>query len=215
MPPFRKTILAACGLWVLCAPPVRAQTLRDLTDHEPTTEELIQGLKLSSPPPARGQMRGIGPTSSTQARKSPCESYRDRAQTRGVGIASAATVSAATGVVLKVTFASNPAQLSAEAMRTLDKLGEALHSDELASCCFQIEGHTDSVGSDAYNALLSQRRALSVSRYLAERHQLKDRTTAVGYGEQKPTADNTTDEGRRKNRRVQVVNLGYGQAAEQ
>jgi outer membrane protein OmpA-like peptidoglycan-associated protein len=215
MPLFRKTILAACGLWVLCATPVRAQTLRDLTDHEPTTEEIIQGLKLSSPPPARGQMRGVGPTSSTQARKSPCESYRDRAQTRGVGIASAATVSAATGVVLKVTFASNSAQLTTEVMRTLDKLGEALHSNELASCCFQIEGHTDNVGSDASNERLSQRRARSVSRYLTERHKLKDRTVAVGYGEQQPTADNTTDEGRQKNRRVQVINLGYEQTVEQ
>ncbi|NOT56212.1 MAG: OmpA family protein [Deltaproteobacteria bacterium] len=209
MTPLCKTILAACGLWVLCAAPVGAQTLRDLTDHEPTTEELIQGLRLSSPPPAKGQMRGVGPTSSTQARKSPCESYRDRAQTRGVGVASTAAVSAATGVVLKVTFASGSARLTAEAMRTLDKLGEALHSDELAACCFQIEGHTDSVGSDAYNERLSQHRAVSVSRYLAERHKLKDRTVAVGYGEQKPAADNTTDEGRQKNRRVQVINLGY------
>ena len=47
-----KTTIAAFGLWVLCFTPAQAQTVRDLTDHEPTTEELIQGLKLSTPPPA-------------------------------------------------------------------------------------------------------------------------------------------------------------------
>ena len=180
MTPSHKTILAACGLWMLCAIPARAQTLRDLTDHEPTTEEIIQGLKPSSPPPAKGQMRGVGPTSPTEAPKPSCAAYRNRAQTRGVGLVSAAAVSSATGVVLKVTFASGSAQLTPEARQTLDKLGEALHSSELASSCFQIEGHTDSVGSDTYNERLSQHRALSVARYLTDRHQVKDRAIAVG-----------------------------------
>ena len=209
MPPFCKTTIAAFGLWVLCFTSAQAQTARDLTDHEPTTEELIEGLKLSTPPPATGQMRGIGPTSPTEAPKPQCEFYRKRAQTRGVQLGAEAT-----SVALKVTFATNSAQLTSEAMQTLDKVGQALQSSELASCCFQIEGHTDSVGSDGYNERLSQRRAQSVARYLTERHKLKDRTIAVGYGEKKPLADNTTDDGRQKNRRVQVVNLGYEQTAE-
>lgn len=209
MTPSCKTTLAAFGLWVLCFTSAQAQTARDLTDHEPTTEELIQGLKLSTPPPATGQVRGIGPTTTTEAPKPQCEYYRKRAQTRGVQLGSAAT-----SVALKVTFATNSAQLTPEAVQTLDKLGQALQSSELASCCFQIEGHTDSVGGDAYNERLSQRRAQSVARYLTERHKLQDRTIAVGYGEQKPLADNTTNDGRQKNRRVQVVNLGYEQTAE-
>jgi outer membrane protein OmpA-like peptidoglycan-associated protein len=206
---FHKTSVVAVGLWALCFIPVQAQTTRDLTDHEPTTEELIQGLKLSTPPPATGPMRGIGPTTPTETPQPQCDYYRKRAQTRGVQLGSEAT-----SVALKVTFAFNSAQLTPEAIRTLDTLGQALQSSELASCCFQIEGHTDSVGSDAYNERLSQQRAQSVSRYLTERHKLKDRTIAIGYGEQKPIADNTTDDGRQKNRRVQVVNLGYEQTAD-
>jgi outer membrane protein OmpA-like peptidoglycan-associated protein len=209
MPLFCKTTIAAFGLWVLCFTSAQALTARDLTDHEPTTEELIQGLKLSTPPPATGQMRGIGPTTATEAPKPQCEFYRKRAQARGVQLGAEAT-----SVALKVIFATNSAQLTSEAMRTLDKLGQAFQSSELALCCFQIEGHTDSVGSDSYNERLSQRRAQSVAHYLTERHKLKGRTIAVGYGEQKPLADNTMDDGRQKNRRVQVVNLGYEQTAE-
>ena len=206
---FRRTSVAAFGLWALCSAPAQAQTARDLTDHEPTTEELIQGLKLSTPAPATEQTRGIGPSSPTEVPKPQCDYYRKRAQTRGVQLGAEAT-----SVALKVTFASNSSQLTSEATQTLDKLGQALQSSELASCCFQIEGHTDSVGGDAYNERLSQQRAKSVARYLTEHHKLKDRTIAVGYGEQKPIADNTTDDGRQKNRRVQVVNLGYEQSAE-
>lgn len=204
-----STALAFLGVWLLCLTSAHAQPPRDLTDHEPTTEELIQGLKLSAPPPSTGQMRGIGPATPTEPQKSQCEYYHKRGQTRGVQLGAEAT-----SVALKVTFATGSAQLTPEATQTLDKLGRALQSQELASCCFQIEGHTDSVGGDMYNQALSQRRAQSVAHYLAERHKLKDRTITVGYGEQKPIADNDTDDGRQKNRRVQIVNLGYGQTAE-
>jgi len=210
---FYRVSLAAFGVWMLCLAPVQAQTTRDLTGHEPTTEELIEGLKLAVPPPTTGQMRGIGPANQTTPQKPQCDYYRKRAQTRGVQLGAETTAETAT-VAIKVTFATGSAQLTPEAIQTLDKLGQALKSQELASCCFQIEGHTDSVGSDAYNQDLSQRRAQSVAHYLSERYGLKERTVTVGYGEQKPIADNATDEGRQKNRRVQVVNLGYGQMAE-
>jgi outer membrane protein OmpA-like peptidoglycan-associated protein len=213
MTPLCKTSIAALGIWILCLAPAQAQTARDLTDHEPTTEELVEGLKLAAPPPASGQMRGIGPVSLSQPQKPQCDYYRKRTQTRGVQLG-AETTPETPSVAIKVTFATDSAQLTPEATQTLNKLGQALQSQELASCCFQIEGHTDSVGTDAYNEGLSQRRAQSVAHYLAERHKLKDRTITVWYGEQKPIADNDTDEGRQKNRRVQVVNLGYGQVAE-
>ncbi len=67
-----------------------------------------------------------------------------------------------------------------------------------------VEGHTDSTGSDAYNQQLSERRANSVARYLAQRGVNASRIKAIGYGEQRPVASNDTAEGRQKNRRVEI-----------
>ncbi len=67
----------------------------------------------------------------------------------------------------------------------------------------EIEGHTDNVGSEAYNTALSQRRADSVRRYMIEKKGVDgSRLTAKGYGPSKPIADNATAEGRATNRRV-------------
>lgn len=74
----------------------------------------------------------------------------------------------------------------------------------------RIEGHTDSDGKDKYNKKLSQDRANSVMAFLAERGVAADRMEAVGYGEEKPIADNETDEGKEKNRRVEFNILEQG-----
>jgi len=69
-----------------------------------------------------------------------------------------------------------------------------------------IEGHTDNVGSAEYNQKLSQARANSVRQYLIDNFGIKaSRLSAIGYGLTKPIASNDTEEGRQKNRRVQVV----------
>jgi len=67
----------------------------------------------------------------------------------------------------------------------------------------QIEGYTDSVGSDAYNQSLSNRRAASVKAYLVNKGVPASMLNAVGYGETKPVASNDTAEGRAKNRRTE------------
>jgi outer membrane protein OmpA-like peptidoglycan-associated protein len=70
----------------------------------------------------------------------------------------------------------------------------------------QIEGHTDVKGNDAYNQRLSERRAESVKRWLVEREAIAaNRFTTRGAGESRPVADNATDAGRQRNRRVEVV----------
>jgi OOP family OmpA-OmpF porin len=69
-----------------------------------------------------------------------------------------------------------------------------------------IEGHTDSVGSDAYNLRLSNDRSNSVRQYLIKEFGVDaSRLTSKGYGESRPIATNDTDEGRQKNRRVWAV----------
>lgn len=69
-----------------------------------------------------------------------------------------------------------------------------------------VEGHTDHVGAAAYNAKLSQARAASVRAFLLSRPELRGRTiVATGFGANRPLESNTTEEGRRQNRRVEIV----------
>jgi len=68
-----------------------------------------------------------------------------------------------------------------------------------------IEGHTDAVGTDEYNLGLSQRRAQAVRDFLASQDVVEGRLSWEGYGESRPVADNDTNEGRQKNRRVDLV----------
>jgi outer membrane protein OmpA-like peptidoglycan-associated protein len=72
----------------------------------------------------------------------------------------------------------------------------------------EIEGHTDSVGSDAYNQRLSEKRAQSVRDYLIKQGVTEDVLTAMGLGESQPVASNNTAAGRQQNRRVEMVVSG-------
>jgi OOP family OmpA-OmpF porin len=67
----------------------------------------------------------------------------------------------------------------------------------------KVEGHTDNVGKDDYNLKLSQKRAESVKKYIESKGIMPSRITAEGFGSTKPIADNKTEEGREKNRRVE------------
>jgi OOP family OmpA-OmpF porin len=71
----------------------------------------------------------------------------------------------------------------------------------------EADGHTDSIGTEAYNRKLSERRAESVKAYLVKKGVAADRITTVGHGESKPIADNKTREGRELNRRVEVCTV--------
>ncbi|MHB1012768.1 MAG: OmpA family protein [Desulfobacteria bacterium] len=71
-----------------------------------------------------------------------------------------------------------------------------------------VEGHTDNVGKDKYNQVLSERRAAAVKKYLVENGAANaDRIKPVGYGKTRPIADNKTAEGKFKNRRVEILIL--------
>jgi outer membrane protein OmpA-like peptidoglycan-associated protein len=67
-----------------------------------------------------------------------------------------------------------------------------------------VEGHTDSYGRDDTNLQLSQQRAEAVSAYLADLGIQAFRTSSVGYGETQPIANNETEQGRARNRRIDV-----------
>ena len=105
-------------------------------------------------------------------------------------------------VLRGVNFDFNKASLTVNAKTLLDGVAEALTTR--ADIKVEIDGHTDSKGSDAYNQKLSQRRADSVKKYLLQRGIAGDRMTTRGFGETKPIADNDSDEGREMNRRVEL-----------
>jgi outer membrane protein OmpA-like peptidoglycan-associated protein len=111
-------------------------------------------------------------------------------------------------VRLPIFFEFNSTELRPESKTLLDKVGAALSSNELESFRFSVEGHTDSIGSEGYNSSLSTERAAAVKSYLVAQGVPPDRLGTVGHGEAAPVADNDTDEGRQRNRRVELINLG-------
>jgi outer membrane protein OmpA-like peptidoglycan-associated protein len=104
-----------------------------------------------------------------------------------------------------VNFDFDKATLRQEDISELDKDVEALKA--WGDVNIEVAGHTDSMGSDAYNMKLSQQRAEAVRNFLISRGVAADRLTAKGYGESQPVADNATEEGRFKNRRVELAPL--------
>ena len=112
----------------------------------------------------------------------------------------------------KVTYASdaffdfNKSALKAEGRAKLDDLVGKIKGISLEVII--AVGHTDSVGSDAYNQKLSVKRAESVKAYLVTKGIEKNRVYTEGKGEKQPVADNKTAEGRAKNRRVEIEVVG-------
>jgi OOP family OmpA-OmpF porin len=99
-----------------------------------------------------------------------------------------------------VTFDYNSANLSAGSLNVLDDVADGLKKHPRLKV--ELQGHTDNKGPDAYNLTLSQKRADAVRAYLLKDGVSPTQITAKGYGEGQPIADNSTDAGRAKNRRV-------------
>jgi OOP family OmpA-OmpF porin len=104
-----------------------------------------------------------------------------------------------------VHFDFDKATLKPEAKVILNEAAALLNQHERV--VIEVAGHTDSMGSDAYNQGLSERRANSVRDYLVEKGVRASRLTAKGYGESMPVASNDTKEGRAENRRVELIVL--------
>ncbi len=114
-----------------------------------------------------------------------------------------------TSLVLEgVTFETNSADLTANAMTILNLVAEALLAN--AEVRVRVIGHTDSSGSRDYNVSLSQDRAESVKRYLETRGVDESRMESLGVGPDQPIADNATPDGRQINRRVELVRIDGG-----
>lgn len=105
-----------------------------------------------------------------------------------------------------VLFDTGKATLKPGAYRTIDRLAEVLKESPERKVL--IEGHTDSVGSEAFNQELSERRAASVQAALFERGVLASQISTVGRGETTPVASNENAGGRQQNRRVEIIFTG-------
>ena len=125
------------------------------------------------------------------------------------------------GVVISlrdsVLFPPGNAELSTGAQNTLDRLAETLVATHHP---IRVEGHTDAtpIATSQYpsNWELSTARATAIVRYLSDRHGIPpEQLSAVGYGEFHPVANNSSIEGKQKNRRVDIVILGGNAASKE
>jgi len=106
-------------------------------------------------------------------------------------------------VALDVRFATSKAEILPESKPVLDQMIELLKQNPTLKV--SVEGHTDNAGDAKANKALSERRAASVVSALKAAGIAPDRLAAAGWGSEKPVVDNTTEAGRAKNRRVELV----------
>lgn len=108
-------------------------------------------------------------------------------------------------VTYGITFDVGKATIKPESMGEINRIVQLMNENPTLK--FSVEGHTDSTGNAASNQTLSEQRSQAIVDKLVELGIAKDRLTAVGKGQNSPIADNTTDEGRAKNRRVEFVKI--------
>lgn len=106
-------------------------------------------------------------------------------------------------VALYINFETGKADIKPESDAVIDQIVELMLEDD--SLNLSIEGHTDNVGSAAFNKTLSENRAKAVMNAIIAKGIPKARLSAKGWGQEKPIGDNKTEEGRAKNRRVEIV----------
>jgi OmpA-OmpF porin, OOP family len=200
--------------FLMMAPLVIA-TPAAFADSSPSADQIIKSLKPTGNL-AAGGTRGIrlaapsGETPVTPSAVVPAATGQAHMAAAKPARAPAPAAEASNpSVNLTVNFKTGSAELTPEAMATLDQLGSALSSNDLANYRFRIEGHTDTVGSKEYNKELSERRAQAVVHYITSKYGvLPNRLEPIGMGSEGllvPTPDQTPEP---RNRRVQVVNLG-------
>ncbi len=106
-------------------------------------------------------------------------------------------------VALDIHFDTGMATIKPESQPIVEQIARLLHDH--TELKVSVEGHTDNVGTPAFNKKLSEQRAASVMAAVAKQDIAAARMSAVGWGQERPTADNRTEEGRAKNRRVEIV----------
>jgi outer membrane protein OmpA-like peptidoglycan-associated protein len=121
------------------------------------------------------------------------------------GTVTVPTIDPETHFANDVFFAYNSAVLLPEAMPIIEQYAAAMRESETMR--LEVQGHTDSVGTEAYNDTLSIARAEAVREAFISMGISGDRIRARGFGESRPTDTNGTEDGRRRNRRTEFIIL--------
>ena len=126
------------------------------------------------------------------------------ARTRGLSLQSRSEPH----INIRIHFDFDSARLRPDTAPQIEEIARALTSEKLRDRYIVIEGHTDSTGTESYNRKLSIRRAAEVRLALMAHGIAGHRLSALGFGESRPIAVNSTAEGQASNRRVTFVNMG-------
>jgi OmpA-OmpF porin, OOP family len=108
-------------------------------------------------------------------------------------------------IALYINFATGKSEIRSDSQKIIDEVADMLKANP--SLNVSIEGHTDNTGTPAANKTLSENRAKAVMNALITEGIDKSRLSAKGWGQEKPVSDNTTEEGKAKNRRVEIVKI--------
>ncbi len=131
------------------------------------------------------------------------QNLRERLAGSGVGVTRVSQDRILLNFPADLTFDFNRDTVKGQFVPTLRDVAGVL--GEYPQTTIDVLGHADSVGADDYNLGLSERRAMNVSSVLIQSGVIRQRVIATGLGERQPIADNSTDSGRQRNRRVEVM----------
>jgi outer membrane protein OmpA-like peptidoglycan-associated protein len=177
-------------------------------DSHVSADQILDALQPKSA--TRGLSAGSQADTAARARDTSfVQTLRNR-KTRSLSTAEreqiAAIASSKPKIDLEIRFDYNSADISKTSMPAVQELGKALSNASLKGSTFVVAGHTDAIGSDAYNQVLSERRAETIKQYLTAKYGINGSDlVAVGYGKSKPKDPNAPTAP--INRRVQVVNM--------
>jgi outer membrane protein OmpA-like peptidoglycan-associated protein len=220
-----RSFIAPLILGPLIVAPLMFAAAPVLAQGNPSADQIINSLKPSGNL-SKGGTRGIRLAAPSSDGTAPAQAQSPAypapasptaaaisqprvASAKPMAHAAAPAEAAGPSVNLTVNFPNGSADLTPEAMATLDALGRALSSSDLSSYRFRIEGHTDTVGSKEYNRSLSERRAEAVVSYIETKYGVQSsRLQAVGMGEEGLLVSTPEQTAEPRNRRVQVINLG-------
>jgi outer membrane protein OmpA-like peptidoglycan-associated protein len=173
-----------------------------------SADQILSALKPK--PVTRGLSTGAPQDTAAQAKETSfVDSLRNR-KTRSLSLGERQEIAELTAskpkIDLEIQFDYNSADIAKGSVQAVQELGKALSDASLKGSTFVVAGHTDAIGGEAYNQDLSERRADTIKKYLAEKYGIAGADlVTVGYGKTRPKDPNAPMDP--TNRRVQVVNM--------